>query len=918
MFYIIKGKAMPNKKQTSIKFTNNDCNFKVTNPELTSYLYFPLANESGMMSSITPDLKGDAKISNNHFLLTPVSAEDLHNSNSNRNFWVKTKDFVWSATGNSSHQRAKKFADTLDEEVTLEAGLLWQKVKRRNVKLGIQAEIINFVPSAKNQVELMEVTLTNIGSKTLTITPIAAIPIYGRSADNLRDHRNVTSLLHQIKTTNHGVFVKPTLSFDERGHQQNDVSYGVFGSDFQENSPIGFFPIVEDFIGEGGSLDLPEAVISKQSLLVQKGESFDGYEAIGAMQFEEISLEPGDKADFRLVLSIQQSDDFSKDLEFLSKENFSNALKETENFWEKKLDSLTVKTKDQNFDLWFRWVTLQPILRRIYGCSFLPHHDYGRGGRGWRDLWQDCLALLLMEPGEVRNLLFNNFAGVRVDGSNANIIGSNPGDFFADRNNIPRVWMDHGVWPFLTTKLYIDQSGDLAFLLEEQSYFKDKHTKRCTGFDKLWRPEDGTVLQEKNGNTYKGSILEHILVQHLTAFFNAGEHNHILLEGGDWNDGLDMARQRGESVAFTALYGGNLLALSNLLKAIEKQLNIKNISIAEEIVLLLDTLKNGIDYDSIQSKRDLLSLYFDSCSHTIKGKKLDILIKDLASDLQQKGNWILEHIRGNEWINSEKGNSWFNGYYDNDGNRLEGDHEKGVRMTLTGQAFTLMSGVANEKQAKEIVNAVNKFLWDDSIGGPRLNTNFGEVLMNMGRLFGFAYGHKENGAMFSHMAVMYAFGLYHRGFAHEGYKILDSIFQHCMNFEKSRIFPGIPEYFNDRGRGMYNYLTGSASWYLYVLLTQSFGVRGHLGDLLLEPKLTLSQFDSEGKTSVSTLFADKKLNVIYNNPAKKDYGDYVITEILINDSKVEFKKFNNGALILKETISQLSSDDVNTIFVELA
>lgn len=70
------------------------------------------------------------------------------------------------------------------------------------------------------------------------------------------------------------------------------------------------------------------------------------------------------------------------------------------------------------------WVSFQPILRRIYGCSFLPHHDYGKGGRGWRDLWQDCLALLIMNPDGVRQMLLDNFAGVRIDGSNATIIGS--------------------------------------------------------------------------------------------------------------------------------------------------------------------------------------------------------------------------------------------------------------------------------------------------------------------------------------------------------------------------------------------------------------------------------------------------------------------------------------------------------------
>lgn len=80
----------------------------------------------------------------------------------------------------------------------------------------------------------------------------------------------------------------------------------------------------------------------------------------------------------------------------------------------------------------------RPFLRRLFGNSFVPYHDYGRGGRGWRDLWQDCLALLMLEPEPVHDLLFSSFVGVRMDGSNATIIGSRPGEFMADRNNIPQ------------------------------------------------------------------------------------------------------------------------------------------------------------------------------------------------------------------------------------------------------------------------------------------------------------------------------------------------------------------------------------------------------------------------------------------------------------------------------------------------
>ncbi len=114
--------------------------------------------------------------------------------------------------------------------------------------------------------------------------------------------------------------------------------------------------------------------------------------------------------------------------------------------------------------------------------------------------------------------------------------------------------MDHGAWPFLTTKLYIDQSGDLEFLLRDQTYF-----------------DAGSNLLDKENNIYQGSIIEHFLVQHLTHFFGVGENNNFLLKNGDWNDGLDMAPEKGESVAFTALYGSNLLELADLLKSLKEK-----------------------------------------------------------------------------------------------------------------------------------------------------------------------------------------------------------------------------------------------------------------------------------------------------------------------------------------------------------
>ncbi len=902
---------------TEWNFINEDGDFQLDFPDRINHLYFPLVNETGMMSSITPELHGDIKIGHNNYLLTPVSIEDLHNAKNNRNFWLFIENKgVWSVSGNSSYQRNLKFINDNEETVKLEAGFLWHRVIRKNHKYGIQAEILNYIPSEGRTVELMEIKITNIGEEELVITPTSGIPLFCRSADNLRDHRHVTSLLHRIYTSKFGITVEPTFSFDERGHKKNEVSYGIFGVDNEDRSPLGFFPLLKDFIGEGGTLDWPKAIVCNSQNFLTSDQYLEGYESIGALRFNTISLSKGTTVSYRIVLGITTDKDFTRDLVFLSKNKFMKTLNETKNYWKEKL-SLSFKTTDTIFDRWLKWVTLQPILRRIFGCSFLPHHDYGRGGRGWRDLWQDCLALLLMEPKTVRNILLNNFAGIRFDGSNATIIGTELGEFKADRNDIPRTWSDHGTWPFMTIKLYIDQSGDLEFLLEGQFYFKDRHINRCRAHDQKWNLNQGTKLFTENGLKYKGSILEHLLIQHLSSFFNVGKHNNILLEGADWNDGLDMAREKGETVAFTAFYGSDFLELANLLKALKLKRGIEVVELALELKILLDTLNKSIDYSSPQQKREILDRFYKSCSHTVSGKKEKINIDDVISDLERKGNWIVNHIRTEEWIKNKEGYSWFNGYYDDDGKRLEGDHPKGVRMTLTGQVFPLMGGIATDDQVKDVISSVKKYLWDENVGGVRLNTNFHEILPKMGRCFGFAYGHKENGAMFSHMAVMYANALYKRRMAHEGFQVLDTIFRHCINFPMSKIYPGIPEYINQKGRGMYHYLTGSASWLILTLVTRAFGIRGELGDLLLDPMLLSSQFRDDGTTYINTQFAAKKIQITFRNVNRKDFGDYSIKNVILNQKKVDFLRTKNHILILRKHLEELEDDAVHHIVVEV-
>ncbi len=852
-----------------IRFFDENGTFELKNPEAVSGLYFPLASETGLKCAVAPDLAGDSKLDQESFLLEPVSIEDLRNSRSTRNFWCVTEKGCWSATGVSAEQEAARFTPEQDESC-LTAGFLWQSVRRTSKRYGLQAELTSFVPPDEN-VEILEVRITNREAAPQSVTGIAAVPIYGRSADNLRDHRNVTSMLHRIRTMEYGVQVKPTMSFDEKGHRENRRIYYVLGASGDGGAPAGFYPTVQEFVGEGGTFLHPRAVYENREVR-PAGTEINGREAMGGIRFHAVTLEPGETAVYLIFLGItENAGDFERILTaYGAEDRVRAALERTKVYWQNKVN-VRYRSGSEDFDHLMRWVSLQPFLRRIYGCSFLPHHDYGRGGRGWRDLWQDCLSLLLMDPGGVGEMIRANFGGVRIEGTNATIIGEGLGNFIADRNGIARVWMDHALWPLMTTRLYIDQTGDLDILWAEVPYFKDPQAMRGTEIDEQWDAAYGNQQRTASGEVYTGSILEHLLIQHLTAFYEVGEHNIFRLRGADWNDALDMAPERGESVAFTCAYAGNFRDLADLLRLLERKDPGGMAELAEELAVLLGL--PAICYDSVPKKQEILSRYAARCRHSVTGRRVRVSLSALAENLTEKADWLMEHIRRQEWI-ADGEDGWFNSYYDNCGRPLEGVTEAGVRMMLTGQVFAIMSGTASEEQVKAIARSADRFLYQKETGGYRLNTDFHELKFDMGRMFGFAYGEKENGAVFSHMTVMYANALYRRGFVREGYKALQTLADAALDFETSRIYPGIPEYFNAEGRGMYHYLTGAASWYMLTVITQGFGVRGENGNLVIAPKLVREQFNQEGTAALTLPFADRELQITFVNLNRKDYGQY--------------------------------------------
>ncbi|MFH1519467.1 MAG: cellobiose phosphorylase [Candidatus Omnitrophota bacterium] len=877
------------------RFIDNQGTFRVKNPQKYK-LYFPLTNKDGsLLSSISPNLGGDIKADNEHFLTPPASIVDIENN------LLCRRDFFIGLESKGRPRKLLRLSSSYKD--TLEIGFLYHKLIKKVNSLDI--EILNFVPHSLG-VEVMSVKIINRGLSSVNITPTSLIPLYGRGERNLRDHRHVSSLFNRIHLDKYGIFLKPTLSFNEQGHQVNETTYFCLGFQDKTIAPQGQFPTLDYFSGTGNLLN-PQSLEEKLKPAKENKPEFQGQEALAAFRFNCRRLARDESVNYFLIMGIDSGSGRNSRQRIMHIFNRLNtpvkvkrSLEETKKYWLDYLSRVNFDFKDRNFNNWLLWVKLQPTLRKLFGCSFLPHFDYGKGGRGWRDLWQDALTLLLNEPAKAKTLLLKSFKGIRVDGSNATII-TKSGSFITDRNKISRVWSDHGIWPLLTLRLYIDQTGDLGILNKNTNYFRDHLLKRAKEIDYNFcqnpcLPADKDfLLRDSKGKIYKGSILEHLLIQHLTSFFNVGQHNILRLENADWNDGLDMAPELGESVTFSFMYAHNLKSICLLLNHLSKKA--KQVSLMKELFLLLDQINKPIDYNNFRAKQKRLERYLE-ISKNISGRKKRVRIERLIYDLERKNEHLSQWLQKREWLKP----GFFNGYYDNKGRPVGRRSKNGIRIELASQVFAIMSGIATPDQIKKTWVSIKTYLEDKALGGFRLNTNFGPSYFDLGRAFSFAWGDKENGAFFNHMVVMLANALYRRGFIEEGSQVFASIYKMATS-PRSKIYPLIPEYFNNSGSGLYLYLTGSASWYVHTLVEQILGVQFILGNLVLSPNLTTLDFRK--KTIEAKLVQSGKIIRISYMQGKSSQ----IKKVLLEGKKIA--KTNHKYIINKGRLRKIKKKELN-------
>lgn len=116
---------------------------------------------------------------------------------------------------------------------------------------------------------------------------------------------------------------------------------------------------------------------------------------MGAMHFPTIELQPGQEFSFILPMGLMEEGETEREMldRLDTKEKVLQAFQETRIYWENKVN-VTYETGDKGFNSFMHWGSFKPILRRIYGCSFLPTMitvgEAETGGIFGRIAWRFC------------------------------------------------------------------------------------------------------------------------------------------------------------------------------------------------------------------------------------------------------------------------------------------------------------------------------------------------------------------------------------------------------------------------------------------------------------------------------------------------------------------------------------------------
>ncbi len=187
---------------------------------------------------------------------------------------------------------------------------------------------------------------------------------------------------------------------------------------------------------------------------------------------------------------------------------------------------------------------------------------------------------------------------------------------------------------------------------------------------------------------------------------------------------------------------------------------------------------------------------------------------------------------------------------------------------LNTQSWAMISGIIPADKIDQVIAAVDERLmtpWGPMLLAPA----FEGMRKDIGKLTLKCPGTGENGSVYCHAAVFYAYGLYTVHRPEKAWSILQSIFP-GETVEQWRVRDQAPLYLPNfyrgnqfsrlAGRSSHSPTTGTAPWYFRTVLEKLYGLEATLDGLRIHPQFPA---DWPRECSISREFRGKKLTVRY-------------------------------------------------------
>ena len=445
---------------------------------------------------------------------------------------------------------------------------------------------------------------------------------------------------------------------------------------------------------------------------------------------------------------------------------------------------------------------------QVLGCRMWARTAfYQNGGAfGFRDQLQDSMAAAEFMPTEAKRQILNCCASQFTEGDVLHWWHRTA----YGRRGVRTTCSDDLLWLPCVTAYYVRKTGDRNILKLNVQYIKGED---LNGAHEKYMEVNGTDVRE---NVYLHCK------KALEKGFKTGDKGLIPIAGGDWNDGYNRvgAGGRGESVWLSMFY----------------VLTVKEFApLAREM-------------------------------HEDK----------YAEELEKRAAQLTCAITENGWENGY----FLRAFYD-DGTKMGGKDSECCKIDLLPQAFSVLADIPDEEKKKSALSNAYRQLVSEQSGIIKLfSPPFSEDSTDdPGYVKSYPMGIRENGGQYTHAATWAVWGLLSVGEHEKAYEMLSDINPISRSLEISSALRYKTEpyalcgdvYSNPQhlGRGGWSLYTGSASWFVRIVINELLGYPRDSAGTIMTPEYV---------RLVAGMTVEEALSFFANHPkiAKKGKIVYVV------------------------------------------